>query len=175
MEQSPSRHLAAALAPLASLLSVPEIKQAFRVPPRLLVTQIAEGDPYFLGEMAEHFPGYLPEARRLLAIAGEALPRPLADELHADRHHRAAMLFEAATRFGTPHAGRDWRYWLDELFLSRHLGFIGSVTVFAAVLFVVFYVSGWIDSRLPPGSRRGQRSGSPNPRRASSGARSPMV
>ena len=40
-----------ALAPLASLLSRPEIQQAFRVPPELLVTQIAEGDPYFQDEM----------------------------------------------------------------------------------------------------------------------------
>ena len=39
-----------------------------------------------------------------------------------------------------------WRYWLDELFLNPRWGFIGSVAVFAAVLFVVFYVSGWIDS-----------------------------
>ena len=146
MEQPPSEHITTALAPLASLLNVPEIQQAFRVPPCLLVTQIAEGDPYFLGEMAEHFPGYLPETRRSLEVAEKGLPRPLAEEMHADRHHRAAMLFEAATRFGTPHAGRDWRYWLDEMFLSRNLGFIGSVTVFAAVLFVVFYVSGWIDS-----------------------------
>jgi ferrous iron transport protein B len=144
--QLPSEHITTALAPLASLLSVPEIQQAFRVPPQLLVTQIAEGDPYFLDEMQQHFPGYLPEVRRLLARAGKALPRPLTDELHADRHHRAATLFEAATRLGAPHEGRGWRYWLDEMFLSPRWGFIGSVTVFAAVLFVVFYVSGWIDS-----------------------------
>ena len=98
LAQSPSEHITTALAPVASLLSEPEILQAFRVPSQLLVTQIAEGDPYFLDEMQQHFPGYLPEVRRLLAKAGETLPRPLPDELHADRHHRAAMLFEAATR-----------------------------------------------------------------------------
>ena len=146
LAQPPSAHITAALAPLALLLSTPEIQQAFRVPLSLLVSQIAEGDPYFLDEMQQHFPGYLPEVRRLLAIAGEALPRPLTDELHADRHHRAATLFEAATRLGAPREGRGWRYWLDELFLSPRWGFIGSVAVFAAVLFVVFYVSGWIDS-----------------------------
>jgi ferrous iron transport protein B len=32
------------------------------------------------------------------------------------------------------------------LFLNPQLGFIGSVAVFAMVLFVVFYISGWIDS-----------------------------
>jgi len=144
--QPPSGHIAAALAPLTALLSEPAIEQAFRVPRHLLVTQIAEGDPYFLDEMQQHFPGHVPQVRQLLASAGAALPRPLGDELHADRHHRAATLFEAATRFGAPHEGRGWRYWLDELFLSPHWGFIGSVVVFAAVLFVVFYVSQWIDS-----------------------------
>ena len=146
LAQPPSPHITAALAPLSQLLSAPEIQHAFRVPPQLLVSQIAEGDPYFLDEMREHFPGYLSEIERLLADAGRAMPRPLTDELHADRHHRAATLFEAATRLGAPHEGRGWRYWLDELFLSPRWGFIGSVAVFAAVLFVVFYVSGWIDS-----------------------------
>jgi len=145
--QPPSEHITAALGPLTTLLSTPEIRQAFRVPLQLLVTQIAEGDPYFLDELQQHFPGYLPEVRRLLASAAQALPRPLTDELHADRHHRAAMLFEAATRLGAPHEGRGWRYWLDELLLSPRWGFIGSVAVFAAVLFVVFYVSQWIDSQ----------------------------
>jgi ferrous iron transport protein B len=146
-ERAPSAHIAAALAPLAALLGAPEIQQAFRVPPQLLVQQVAEGDPYFLDELRQHFPESLPEVRRLVSAADAALPRPLADELHADRHHRAAMVFEAATRLGEPHEGRGWRYWLDEMFLSRRWGFVGSVAVFAAVLFVVFYVSGWIDGR----------------------------
>ena len=146
LAQPPSGHIITALAPLAALLSAPEIQQAFRVPPALLVSQIAESDPYFRDEMREHFPAYLPEIERLLVRAGEALPRALTDELHADRHYRAAMLFEAAMRLGAPHEGRGWRSWLDELFLSPRWGFIGSVAVFAAVLFVVFYVSGWIDS-----------------------------
>lgn len=144
--QPPSEHITAALAPLASLLSVPAVRQAFGVPPELLVSQIAEGDPYFLEELRQHFPGYSPEVPRLLAEAGNSLPRPVPEELRADRHHRAALLFEAATRLGAPHEGRGWRYWLDEMFLNPRWGFIGSVAVFATVLFVVFYVSGWIDS-----------------------------
>ena len=146
-EQPPSAHIEAVLAPLAALLGAPEIRQAFQVPGQLLVPQVAEGDPYFLDELRQHFPEALPEVRRLISAADASLPRPLADELHADRHHRAATLFEAATRFGEPHEGRGWRYWLDEMFLSRRWGFVGSVAVFAVVLFVVFYVSGWIDGR----------------------------
>lgn len=47
---------------------------------------------------------------------------------------------------GAPHEGRGWRYWLDELFLHPQWGLLGSLTVFAAVLFVVFEVSTWLDS-----------------------------
>ena len=142
----PSEHITAALAPLAATLGAPEIHDAFRVPTPLLLTQLAEGDPYFLDEMQQHFPERLPQVRQLLATAAQALPRSLPDELHADRHLRAATVFEAATRFGAPREGRGWRYWLDEMFLSPRWGFVGSVAVFAAVLFIVFYVSTWIDS-----------------------------
>lgn len=144
--QPPSEHLMKALAPLSALLDKPDIAQAFRVPQILLVSQIAERDPFFFDEMRQHFAGYVGEIERILDEAGSTLPRPLMDELHADRHHRAATLFEAATRMGSPSEARGWRYWLDELFLNPRWGFIGSVAVFAAVLFVVFYVSGWIDS-----------------------------
>ncbi len=143
----PSEHLGRALAPLTAVLSTPEISQAFRMPTQLLVAQLAEGDQYFLDEMRQHFPEMLPRVRQALATAAQALPRPLADELHADRHLRAATLFDAATRFGAPHEGRGWRYWLDEMFLSPRWGFAGSVAVFAVVLFIVFYVSAWIDSQ----------------------------
>jgi ferrous iron transport protein B len=142
----PSPHIAERLRPLAQALAAAEIQRAFRVPTQLLATHIAEGDRYFLDELQQHFPGRLAEMQRLLAAAGQALPRPLPDELHADRHHRAALLFEAATRLGPAHEGRGWRYRLDELFLSPRWGFVGSVAVFAGVLFVVFYVSAWIDA-----------------------------
>jgi len=143
---SPSAHVTNALAPLTALLGAPEIQKAFRVPTPLLVSQVAEGDPYFLDEIAQHFPERMPQVRGLLADAGRALPRPLGDELHADRHLRAATLFEAATRFGDPREERGWRFWLDEMFLSPRWGFVGSVAVFAVVLYVVFYLSAWIDS-----------------------------
>jgi ferrous iron transport protein B len=141
-----SPHIAERLRPLAAALSAAEIQRAFRVPTQLFATHIAEGDRYFLDELQQHFPERLPEVRRLLAEAGRSLPRPLPEELHADRHHRAALLFESATRLGPPQEGRGWRTWADELLLSPHWGFIGSIAVFAGVLFVVFYVSAWIDA-----------------------------
>lgn len=58
----------------------------------------------------------------------------------------AKQLAEAATRPGGVRERHDWRYWLDELFLSRRWGLLGSAAVFAAVLYVVFDLSVRIDA-----------------------------
>jgi len=146
LPQPPSRHIADSLSPLSTALNRPEIHAAFRVPHPLLLMQFAAGDRYFEGELGQHFPQLLPQLQALRQAAGLRLPRPLAEELHADRHHRAATLFEASMRMGPAQATRGWRYWLDELFLHPQWGLIGSLAVFAGVLFVVFEISGWIDS-----------------------------
>jgi ferrous iron transport protein B len=146
LPQALSPHIQAGLAPLSTVLNRAEVHTAFRVPHQLLVTHLAADDGYFLDEMRQHFPQLLQQVLQLRTQAEQALPRPLAEELHADRHHRAASLFEAVTRVGAPHAGRGWQYWLDELFLHPHWGLIGSLVVFAAVLFVVFEVSAWLDA-----------------------------
>ena len=145
LPQRPGKHILDSLDPLSRALDRPEIAAAFRVPHAFLLAQFAAGNKYFEDEFECHFPPLLPELMSLREAASQALPRPLAEELHADRHHRAAMLFEGATRIGAPHEGRGWRYWLDELFLHPQGGLIGSLAVFAAVLFVVFEVSGWLD------------------------------
>jgi len=142
----PAPHLQGALRPISALLCARDVLAAFRVPLHFLVTRIGEGDRYFLDELRQHFPERSPQALRLIAGADRALPRALRDELHADRHHRAAIIAEAATRPGGVRERRNWRYWLDELFLSRRWGLVGSAVVFAAVLFVVFDVSAWLDS-----------------------------
>jgi ferrous iron transport protein B len=146
LPQPASGHIQDSLRPLSDALGKPEIHAAFRVPHQLLLAQVASGDRYFLDELRQHFPELLPELERLRREAGRALPRPIEEELHADIHHRAAVLFEAGTRVGAPHAGRDWRYWLDELLVHPKWGLIGSLAVFAAVLFVVFEVGAWLDS-----------------------------
>ena len=146
LPQPASKHICESLQPLSQALDRPEIYAAFHVPHPLLLMQFAAGDPYFQDELRQHFPQLLPELEQLRREAEEKLPRPLEEELHADRHHRAATLFEAATRMGAPHEGRGWRYWLDDLFLHPQWGLIGSLAVFAAVLFVVFEVSTRIDS-----------------------------
>jgi len=144
--QPASRHIGEKLQPLSRALNRPEIHAAFRAPHALLLMQFAAGNAFFRDKLLQHCPALLPGLDRLRSAAEQGLPRPLDEELHADRHHRAATLFEAATRMGAPHEGRGWRYWLDELFLHPHWGLVGSLAVFAMVLFVVFEVSAWIDS-----------------------------
>jgi len=143
---SPSLHLDAVLRRVAEPLRSCEIRAAFRVPLHFLVRRIAENDRYFLDELKQHFPRQLAAVQGVLEEADQALARPVREELHADRHHRAAIAAEAATRPGGVRQHRSWRYWLDELFLSQRWGLAGSAAVFAAVLFVVFDVSAWLDS-----------------------------
>jgi ferrous iron transport protein B len=93
--------------------------------------------------------GYgIPEvfAAAVNAIRDSAMPIPLADIPSVETKHTAAQLAEIAARPGGVRERHDWRYWLDELFLSPRFGLIGSAAVFAAVLFVVFDVSAWLDS-----------------------------
>ena len=117
LPQRASKYICEKLQPLSKVLNQPEIQAAFRVPHSLLVMQLAANDEYFRREMQQHFPDLLPQLMQLRSEAEQSLPRPLTEELHADRHHRAATLFETVTRVGAPHEGRGWRYWLDELFL----------------------------------------------------------
>jgi len=144
--QVASAHICDELQPLSHFLSRTEIKDAFDAPHNFLLMQFAAGDFYFVGEMKQHFPALVLEFNEVLGTLEESMPRGLSEELHADRHHRAASLFESVTRLGSPHEGGGWRYWLDELFLHPQWGLLGSLAVFAMVLFVVFDISAWLDS-----------------------------
>jgi ferrous iron transport protein B len=76
-------------------------------------------------------------------VRRKASPSPLTP---GTPYHDAAAIAETAIRPGGVRERRNWRYWLDELFLSPRWGVLGSAAVFAAVLFVVFDVSAWLDS-----------------------------
>jgi ferrous iron transport protein B len=147
LPQAPSRHIASSLEALGSALQQPGIDAAFRMPHQLLLMLFASGHAYIERELKEHFGSLLPSLLTLRAASGLGLPRPLAEEIHADRHHRAATIFEAAQRPGPLEPGRGWRFWLDAFMLHRQWGLLASLAVFAGVLFVVFEVSGWIDSQ----------------------------
>lgn len=146
LPQPPSKHISNALKPLSEELNCQAIYDAFNVPHAFLLMRMAEGNQYFLDLMQQHFPELMMKLLSLRDHAEDMLPRPLAEELHADRHHQAATLFEEVTRIGGPYEGSRWRYWLDELFLHPQWGLVGSLAVFATVLLVVFEISTWLDS-----------------------------
>ncbi len=142
----PSAHIEAQLSAIHAIARQPEVAAAFSAPESLLTMQLAENGDYFSQELREHFPGRYAELQAARAAAGAVLPRPLADEIHADRHHRAATLYEAVSRPGGEGAPPRWQVWADDLFLHPRWGFIGSLAVFALVLFFVFEVSAFLDS-----------------------------
>src|SRR3972149_6937894 len=88
LPQPPNTHICDSLQPLSQALDRPEIHAAFRVPHGLLLMQVAAGDAYFHDELGQHFPQLLPRLQQLRSEAAGKLPRPLEEELPADRHHR---------------------------------------------------------------------------------------
>ncbi|MBN8453519.1 MAG: ferrous iron transporter B [Candidatus Accumulibacter sp.] len=144
--QTPGPHIAAAVEPLRALLAQPAVAQNFHVPLPFLCMQLAENNAYFLQELACHLPQLLPQVLAAREAAARLLPRPLSDELHADRHHQAAILFENVSRCGGAAAAGRWQRLLDGFFLHPRWGLFGSTLVFALVLLVVFKVSGTIDA-----------------------------
>lgn len=146
LPQAPSQHIEDSWQSLDAVLSHPEIFAAFRVPHALLLMLLASGHRYFEGELQAHFAALMPDLQAARAQAQSHLPRPLDDEIHADRHHRAATLCEQVLHRGKPQVGRGWRGVLDDILLHPHWGLLASVLVFAAVLWVVFEGSSWIDA-----------------------------
>jgi len=144
--QLPSPHIAAQLQPIAGIARQPEVAAAFAVPESLLTQQLAENDGYFAQELQAHFPEHYAALLAARAAADAALPRPLAEEIHADRHHRAALLVEAVTRPGQEGEQPRWQRWADDLFLHPRWGFAGTLAIFALVLFFVFEVSAFLDA-----------------------------
>jgi len=83
--------------------------------------------------------------RAALDAARRPAPPPRA-ETEAERRRSAAGIARAARRPDRAGESRDLRYWLDEMFLSPRWSLAGSALVFAAALFVVLVLSGWLDS-----------------------------
>ncbi len=146
LPQPPGAHLRRALAPLSALLDAPEVAAAFRVPRALLLTQLARADTWLAAELAARFPTVAAALDAARSEAARVLPRPLADELFADRHFRAAQLHEQVTCLGHAAEKVGWKSALDRLFLHPRWGLIGTLAVFALVLFMVFEVSTGLDA-----------------------------
>ena len=144
--QSPSAPIAERLDALRAVLARPEVDAVFCVPASFLLMHLAASDDYFVDELVSHVPHLLPEVLSARAEAERYLPRSLAEELHADRHHRAAVLFENVTQFGGAANSGRWQRLLDGVFLHPRWGLLGSLGVFALVLVMVFEVSKTLDS-----------------------------
>ncbi len=141
----PSSHIRRQLEPIAAISHTPAVAAAFSVPESLLTLQLAENDGYFTQELQAHFPDQYTALLAARAAANAALPRPLDEEIHADRYHRAALCHEEASHPGGEGALPGWQRWADELFLHPRWGFVGSLAIFALVLFFVFEVSAYLD------------------------------
>ena len=146
LPQPPTRHIAESLQALKNVIAGQDISTAFQVPRALLLAQLAENDAYFLDALRTHFPETIPDINAARQAAERALPRALPDEVLADRHHRAAQLYDEVTTPRGIDSGDGWRRWLDAVFLHPRWGLAGCLLVFALVLFVVFEASGHIDS-----------------------------
>jgi len=146
LPQLPGAHLRKALAPLKAILDRPEVEAAFQVPRALLLTQVARGDTWFASEMTARFPELAPDVGAARAGASRVLPRPLAEELFADRHYRAAALHAQVSLPGHAADRAGWKRALDRLFLHPQWGLVGTLAVFALVLFMVFEVSTALDA-----------------------------
>ena len=145
LPQLASPHIQHWGAKLQKLLDNPEIHDAFAMPSAMLTMNLLEEDAYFLAELESHFPDTVPAVLALYGEANQALPRPLIEEVKADRHHRAISMFEAVAHL--VHKPKiSWEDRLDMLFLHPRWGLVGSIAVFAAVLFMVFEVSTALDA-----------------------------
>lgn len=141
-----SPHIEAQLQAIADIARQPDEADAFAAPEALLTLRLAENDDDFAQELQAHFPDRYVTLIKARARADAALPRPLAEEIHADRHHRAAQCYEDVTRPGQEGEQPRWQRWADDLFLHPKWGFAGMLAVFALVLFFVFEVSAFLDA-----------------------------
>jgi len=146
LPQQAGEHLAEWSQKLHKALNNPELHDAFRVPQSLLTMQLMQSDDYFTSELACHFPEEAKAFEQIRDKADATLPRTLAEEVKADHHHRAATLFDKTVTVRHRSKTITWEDRLDAIFLHPRWGLVGSMSLFAMVLFMVFEVSTFLDS-----------------------------
>jgi len=146
LPQPSGKHLTQWADKLHKALDNPELHDAFRVPQSLLMMQLMQSDHYFTSELACHFPKEAEAYQMIREKAEVSLPRSLAEEVKADFDHRAATLFDKVVQVTHRSKTITWEDRLDALFLHPRWGLIGSMSLFALVLFMVFEVSTFLDS-----------------------------
>jgi len=145
LPQPPSQHIQQWANRLHKEIDRSDIQQAFSIPANMLTMNLLEHDNYLRSEIKHHFPDVAPGIHALREQADRVLPRTLSEEVKADRHHRAMSLFHAVVH--NVHKPKiSWEDRMDMLFLHPHWGLVGSLAVFATVLFMVFEVSTGLDA-----------------------------
>jgi len=144
--QQPHQHILKYVQRCMKNIMTADVEHAFSLPRHFLGMQILEGDTYFSSEMAHHFPKVAQNIQHNIQQYASQLPRSVADEIEADRHHRAMCLAEDVC--SVRHYSRKvrWEDRWDALFLDPSWGILGSLGVFAGVLFIVFEISTTLDA-----------------------------
>jgi len=131
---------------LREIVDSAPVREAFRVPTPFLIRQLKQGDAYFDAELASHFPDHARRLARLRQQAQAELGKPLAEVVAEDYRRRARWLFEKAVRLTHRSHTVTWEDRLDAVFLHPRWGLVGSLLLFAGVLYMVFEVSAGIDA-----------------------------
>ncbi|RMH60127.1 MAG: ferrous iron transporter B [Zetaproteobacteria bacterium] len=131
---------------LRALVDTDAVREAFRVPLPFMIRQLKQRDTYFDAELASHFPEHARKLEALRRQAMDSLGRPLADVVAEDYRRRASALCEQVVRLTHRSQTTTWEDRLDAVFLHPRWGLLGSMLLFAGVLFMVFEVSAGIDA-----------------------------
>jgi len=131
---------------LQQAVNRPDVRQAFAVPLPFMVRQLKLADDYFCRELDCHFPDIAAEVEAVRSEADAMLPRSLAEVVADDYHHRASLIFGRVARLTHRSETITLEDRLDAIFLHKRWGLVGSLALFALVLFVVFEVSAAIDA-----------------------------
>ena len=124
----------------------PDVAEAFQVPRSLLLSPTGRERRLLPARTGLPFPG---TAARSDGSTSAAEQHAAAPALGRNARRPAPPRRPAASKASAAWPARStegWRRWLDELFLHPRWGLLGSLAVFALVLFFVFEVSAVLDS-----------------------------
>lgn len=144
--QPASEHVRAWSDEISTVIDGPEVLAAFKMPANFLVRMLKLKDDYLSNELKCHFPEKSDYIQAIHQQATEQLKQPLHEAVAGDYHHRAAKLFDQVARLTRRSDTITWEDRLDAIFLHPKWGLIGSLGLFALVLYVVFEVSTAIDA-----------------------------
>ncbi|MDX8377530.1 MAG: ferrous iron transporter B [Mariprofundales bacterium] len=142
-----SEHLQSWLQLMQKKVCTDAVVAAFHIPAPLLATLLLENETYICNKFQNNFPAMIAILKDVeRQIEHENLPRAIANEIAADRAYRAAMVYKTCVQLQANPATVTWDERLDALFLHPRWGLIGSLGIFAAILYVVFEVSALLDA-----------------------------